>query len=118
MKTCLHPYIDARECQVEKKVAVIRKMKEKLSDEQWERFQQRLRYAAHKSYGVDKFDKIWNPDLDYTGYFKAYREHMEKAFKLEEQFEKDKAEGKDVSSDRGKYVPKKFWNGTQVYWDK
>ena len=94
----------------------MRKMKAQLSDEQWDQFQKRMRYAAHKAYGVEKFDKIWNPDLDYTGYFKAYREHMETAFKAQAAMEKDEAAGKEV--DPGKYVPKKFWNDTQVYFDK
>jgi len=102
---------------VEKKVAVVRQMKEKLTPEQWDQVQARLRYAAHKNHGVDKFDTLWNPDLDYTGYFKSYRENMENAFKLEEEFAKETAGGRDPS-DPDKYLPQRFWKNTQVYFDK
>jgi len=114
LKKCLHPYIDARECQVDKKVAVVRNMKDKLSPEQWTLFQNRMRNAAHKKIGLEKFDEIWNPDLDYSGYFKAYSEHMENQFKLEEEYLKEREGGRDPA-DPSMYIPKKFYKNTQVY---
>ena len=117
MKKCLHPFIDARECQVEKKVNVVRDMKEKVTPEQWDLIQGRMRFAAHKKIGVDKWDEIWSPDLDYSGYFKAYRAYMENQFKLEEEYLKETAGGRDPV-DPSKYLPKKFWNNTQVFFDE
>jgi hypothetical protein len=116
LKSCINPFIDARECQVDKKVEVVRKMKTILSDEQWEEFQKRMRYQAYVTRGVDKWDKLWNPDLDFTDYFKKYRAHMLNIQKLEEDLAKEIATTGDIS-DPNKYMPKKFWNDTQVYFD-
>ena len=117
LQKCLHPYIDARECVVEKKVAVVREMKEKMSPEQWDNVQKRLRFAAHKSFGVEKFDQVWNPDLDFKAYFQAFRDNAENGFKLEQEYIKETAGGRDPV-DPGKYIPRKFWKTTQIYFDE
>ena len=96
---------------------MVRQMKEKATPEQWELMEKRLRLAAHKKIGLDKFNEIWSPDLDYTAYFKAYRAHMENQFKLEEEFLSE-IEGGSSPADPGKYLPKKFYGNTQVFFDE
>ena len=113
MKRCLSPFIDARECQVEKKVEAIRQMKSFLSEEQWEEFQKRMRYQAYASQGTDESDKLWNPELDVADYFKEYRAHMESILKEEP----TKEEAMENFAHPSKYMPKKFWKDTQVYFD-
>lgn len=117
LKKCLHPYIDARECIVEKRLVVMRQMKDKCTPEQWEQLMKNMRARAHKRIGMDKWDEIWSPDLDYTSYFKAYREHMEEAFKLEQEFLEETKDGYGPK-DPSKYLPKKFYGKTQVYFDE
>jgi hypothetical protein len=82
-------------------------MKDKLTPEQWEEFQKKIRYAAHKNIGLDNFEETWRADMDYTGYFKAFRTHMKEQIKLDEELQEAKDMGR-IPEELWKYQPKKF----------
>jgi hypothetical protein len=106
-KKCIDSFVDSRECMVAKKTAMISGMKEKLTPEQWEEFQKKMRYAAHKNIGLDNFEETWRPDMDYTGYFKSFRAHMKEQIKLDEELQEAKDKGK-IPEELWKFQPKKF----------
>ena len=106
-KKCVDPFVDARECMVEKKISVLRNLKEKFSESQWEEVEKKMRFMAHKNIGLDNFEETWRPDMDYTGYFKAFRAHMKETIKLDEELREIKAAGR-IPEELWKYQPKKF----------
>ncbi|CAB9514317.1 expressed unknown protein [Seminavis robusta] len=110
LRKCLHPYVDARECQVEKMAKVVKGMKEHVTEEQWAEAQQKMRFVAHKSIGTEKFDQTWKADMDYSGYFKAYRSYMEEQFKLEDELKVEIANPANggVPQEPYKFLPKPF----------
>jgi hypothetical protein len=106
-KKCIDSFVDSRECMVAKKTTMIRGMKEKLTPEQWEEFQKKIRYAAHKDIGLDNFEETWRPDMDYSGYFKAFKAHMKEQVSLDGELQKARDNG-TIPEDLWKYQPKKF----------
>ena len=111
--------MDARECVFDTKVEVVRQVKKQLSEEDWEKVVENLKQSTiETNHGLDKWDKIWRDDLDYSGYFKNYRAQMVKAFELEAQMQKEMKETGEIK-DPFVYAagPLRAFRETQCYLD-